>query len=89
MRGHDPFHRICANISGAMGETLPLSMVGGVGKVSLSLGTTLSFTHSVFVVDFCLHNVDFVSVTCLGGSSLGSNCIACHHHGAKRRLAVR
>lgn len=87
-RRQRPFGSICAKIRGAVGQTLSLGSVEHVGKLSLSLGSGLSCTHSVFLFYFCAEKVSFVSVTCLEGGSLRGNALSCHEHGAKRRLFV-
>lgn len=83
-----PFGRICAKVNGAIGQTIPVGIVGRVGRVSLSCDSSLSFTESVFLFSFCAHKVSLISVTCLEGGSLTGNVLSCHHHGAKRRLFV-
>lgn len=85
---HCPFGRICANISGAIGHTIPLGMVHQVQSLSLALDPILSCTESLFVFSFCAQKVTFISVTCLGGGSLRGKILICHHRGAKRRLFV-
>lgn len=83
-----PFGRICANVSGAMGQTIPFGVVGVVGRLSLSFRPRLRLTESVFLFDFCAQNVSFVSVTRLGGDGLRGKVLACDQGGAKRQLAV-
>lgn len=84
-----PFRGMCANISGASGETTALASVGRVGRLSLSSRGSLRFTQSVFLFSFCVQKVSFVSLTCLHGGSLGDNFIDCDHHGANGGLVVQ
>lgn len=83
-----PFGRMCANVSGAMGQTIPTGVVQRVHSVSLDRSSSLRCTESLFVFDFCAQKVSFVSVTCLGGDGLRGNFLSCHEGGAGRRLMV-
>lgn len=85
---HFPFGRICAKIRGAIGQTVSFGMVERLGRVSLDRSRSVRFTHSVFVFDFCAQKVSFISVTFLGGASLGGNVLACEEGGANRLLSV-
>lgn len=84
------FRSICANAHTSHGQTLYRRSVGGMFtglRPSIS-APTLQYARRLFALVFLLHNLPFISLTCLQGSSLHSGIVACHEHGAKHALSI-